>query len=134
MGDSVLIIPVGNVTADTELTYEYGVRTKKKRAQAAAAPTSASDQDQNTPKDKGIINFATFLLYRIVYTLMSGASASPKAPPKVPPMTIDGKPHLPFQLQIEYTAQDGSRNRRVITDAKPITKEREVAERGIKVL
>ena len=130
----MLIIPVGNVTADTELTYEYGVRTKKKRAQAAAAPTSASDQDQNTPKDKGIINFATFLLYRIVYTLISGASASPKAPPKVPPMTIDGKPHLPFQLQIEYTAQDGSRNRRVITDAKPITKEREVAERGIKVL
>ena len=28
-GDSMLIIPVGNVTADTELTYEYGVRTKK---------------------------------------------------------------------------------------------------------
>lgn len=25
----MLLIPVGNVTADTELTYEYGVRTKK---------------------------------------------------------------------------------------------------------
>ena len=45
-------------------------------------------------------------------------------------MSIDGKPHLPFQLQIEYTAQDGSMNRRVITEAKPITKEREIAERG----
>ena len=45
-------------------------------------------------------------------------------------MTVDGKPHLPFQLQIEYTAQDGSTNRRVITEAKPVTKEREIAERG----
>ena len=28
----MLLIPVGNVTADHELTYEYGVRTKKNRA------------------------------------------------------------------------------------------------------
>ncbi len=27
----MLLIPVGNVTADTELTYEYGSRTKKNR-------------------------------------------------------------------------------------------------------
>ena len=65
--------------------------------------------------------------------LMSGASAA-ALPAKVPPLTIDGKPYLPFQLQIEYTAQDGSRNRRVITDAKPTTKEREVAERGISLV
>lgn len=26
--ESVLVIPVGNVTAQTELTYEYGVRRK----------------------------------------------------------------------------------------------------------
>ncbi len=29
--ESMLLIPVGNVTADTELTYEYGSRTKKNR-------------------------------------------------------------------------------------------------------
>lgn len=29
--ESLLTIPVGNVTADTELTYEYGVRSRKKR-------------------------------------------------------------------------------------------------------
>ena len=40
-GDSVLIIPVGNVTADTELTYEYGVRTDKK-----SPATPATDQDK----------------------------------------------------------------------------------------
>ena len=68
---------------------------------------------------------------RCVYFLVHVAGASAAAlPADVPPLTIDGKPHLPFQLQIEYTAQDGSRNRRVITDAKPTTKERGVAERG----
>jgi hypothetical protein len=44
-GDSVLIIPVGNVTADTELTYEYGVRTDKK---SPASP--ATDQDKGEQK------------------------------------------------------------------------------------
>lgn len=29
--ESVLVIPVGNVTAQTELTYEYGVRRKGRR-------------------------------------------------------------------------------------------------------
>ena len=28
-GESMLLIPVGNVTADTELSYEYGARTTK---------------------------------------------------------------------------------------------------------
>ena len=37
----MLIIPVGNVTADTELTYEYGVRTEKN---LSTSPTS--DQDK----------------------------------------------------------------------------------------
>ena len=48
----------------------------------------------------------------------------------VPPLLVDGSPHLPFQLQIEYTGQDGSRCIRVITQAKPITTNRDVAERG----
>ena len=48
----------------------------------------------------------------------------------VPPLLVDGSPHLPFQLQIEYTGRDGSRCIRVITQAKPITTNRDVAERG----
>ena len=49
---------------------------------------------------------------------------------EVAPLMVDGQPHLPFQLQIEYTAQDGSRCMRVITQAKPITTDRHVAEKG----
>lgn len=50
---------------------------------------------------------------------------------RVPPLMVEGKPHLPFQLQIEYTAQDGSRCMRVITQAKPITTNRDLAEKGM---
>ena len=50
---------------------------------------------------------------------------------KTPPtLQLDGKPHLPFQLQVEYTSKDGSRLMRVITDANPITRDRGMAEKG----
>ena len=61
------------------------------------------------------------------------SAATPKEK-TVAPLTIDGKPHLPFQLQIEYTGLDGSRCMRVITQAKPITRNRDVAERGTYIL
>ena len=46
-----------------------------------------------------------------------------------PPLVIIGKPHLPFQLQTEYTTVDGSVLARVISKVKPVT-DRVVAERG----
>ena len=45
-GDSVLIIPVGNVTADTELTYEYGVRTDKNRPASPATDQGKGEMIQ----------------------------------------------------------------------------------------
>ena len=47
-----------------------------------------------------------------------------------PPLMINGRPHLPFQLQTEYTTADGSVLVRVITKVKPVTEDRQVAERG----
>ena len=46
------------------------------------------------------------------------------------PLMINGQPHFPFQLQIEYTSPDGDRCLRVITQSKPVTKDRDVAEKG----
>ena len=37
---------------------------------------------------------------------------------------------LPFQLQIEYTDLDGAKALRVITQTKPVTKQRDQAEKG----
>ena len=46
------------------------------------------------------------------------------------PLIISGKIHLPFQLQIKYTDQDGSRCMRVSTFSKPVTSDKETAERS----
>ncbi|KAL5473515.1 hypothetical protein EMCRGX_G028006 [Ephydatia muelleri] len=64
----------------------------------------------------------------------NSGGASPKmedASPEAPPIDIDGKPHLPFQVQIEYTRLDGAKCMRVLTDVKPVTFDRAVAEKGI---
>ncbi len=59
----------------------------------------------------------------------TASGASPKVK-RLPPLQINGKDHLPFQLQIEYTGKDGSRCVRVISQAKPVTRDRDIAERG----
>ena len=63
---------------------------------------------------------------------LGGATASGASPKtkRLPPLKIDGKDHLPFQLQIEYTGKDGSRCVRVISQAKPVTTDRTIAEKG----
>ena len=66
-------------------------------------------------------------------TLVAGAATEAgggEGAPEVPPLMIGGQPHLPFQLQIEYTSLDGDRCLRVITQAKPVTRDRSLAERG----
>lgn len=107
--ESVLVIPVGNVTAETELTYEYGARARSRSKKTVTAPVGASPAPKLSPA--------------------AGASPAPKML-AVPTLTLEGKPHLPFQLQIEYTGKDGSRCMRVISEAKPVTRDRDEAERG----
>ena len=48
----------------------------------------------------------------------------------VPLLVREGKLHLPFQLQIDYTRPDGSRCMKVITRAVPSTEDRAAAEKG----
>ena len=57
-----------------------------------------------------------------------GGAGTPAA--ETPPLMIDGKECLPFQLQISYNNLDGAQCNRVITQVKPITKDRQVAEAG----
>ena len=104
----MLTIPVGNVTASTELSYEYGVRAKDAKTKPSPPPTDGAT---------GGVGGAT-----------GGGEAGKKK--DVRPLTINGKPFVPFQLQIQYTGVDGSCCMRVITQAKPVTTNRDVAERG----
>ena len=71
-------------------------------------------------------------LIMIVHEPLLGGASSESV--STPPLIINGKPHLPFQLQTEYTTADGSVLVRVITKIKPVTEDRQVAERGITLI
>ena len=60
----------------------------------------------------------------------AGTPAATVSAVEMPPLMIDGKECLPFQLQISYNNLDGAQCNRVITQVKPITKDRQVAEAG----
>ena len=174
--ESVICDIVGNVTAETELTYEFGVRKKippkDPPPPAAAAATGeymfslsmyvsslVSSKTASTSPSKQAVESKPALesleaakdvwrgwkadsdtsiqqqkdRQRTTETTLgasSDAAAKGNLASEVPPLMIDGQPHLPFQLQIEYTSLDGDRCLRVITQTKPVTKERSVADKG----
>ena len=76
--ESSINVQRGNVKADTEISYEFGVK-----------------KDGKGP------------------SIMTGEKA-----------------HLPLQLQISYTTQDGAQNMKVYTRKLPVTRSRESAEKG----
>ena len=56
--ESVLVKQVGNVTADTEITYEYGIKSKtlqpsSPKTTPKATPKTSSDEDEDKVKSKG---------------------------------------------------------------------------------
>ena len=69
------------------------------------------------------------MYYNVYAGFTNGASDESKATPS--PLIISGQVHLPFQLQIRYTDQDGSRCMRVSTFAKPVTSNKKTAERSM---
>ncbi len=59
---SVLVKHVGNVTADTEITYEYGIKSKtlqpsSPKTTPKATPKTSSDEDEDKVKSKGTWKF-----------------------------------------------------------------------------
>lgn len=68
---------------------------------------------------------------------VAAASASAESAtahdPLPPPLMIDGKENLPFQLFITYTSREGAESMRVISRAKPVTKNRDEAENGMSI-
>ena len=58
---------------------------------------------------------------------MTAASSAPEKSGKKPEDTLT---ELPFQLMIEYTDLDGAKALLVRSQTKPITRDRQVAEKG----
>ena len=71
---------------------------------------------------------SAMLLSDVYEGISAGASKESRA--TTSPLIINGKVHLPFQLQIRYTDQDGSRCMRVSTIAKPVISNKDTAEKS----
>ena len=71
-----------------------------------------------------------FIFRWVVYTSNVGTSSGNSSGAIVKdPGTDDQPKELPFQVQITYTDLDGAQALRLITKAKPVTRDRAVAEK-----
>lgn len=96
---------IGNVTADTEITFEYGIRTGNKQEEAPVPmETDQASGDMKPPEAAG--------------TSKEGGQK----------FKVDVPDELPFQLQIKYTDTEGATALRVLTKTKPVTRDRREAE------
>ncbi|CAG2197276.1 unnamed protein product [Mytilus edulis] len=107
--ESKVVRQIGNVTADTEITFEYGIRTgqtKDKDSSPMETDNKKEDSKDNVPSTEG-------------------ASAPKDQESK---FKVEVPDELPFQLQIKYTDTEGATALRVLTQTKPITRDRKQAE------
>lgn len=143
--ESKVVRNIGNVTADTEITFEFGVRTKPKaKPERRSKPDDRlntlkeesmelsdkrpTETDDKTQADKEMQAEEIDTAEPIAGTSQqTSAGAAQKKPPPS---------ELPFQLQVVYTDTEGAKAMRLLTKTKPITKDRQQAERAcnLKVL
>ncbi|XP_071942293.1 circularly permutated Ras protein 1-like isoform X2 [Antedon mediterranea] len=105
---SVVSRNIGNVTSDSEATFEFGVR-KKPVMQVLYDNLGGTMVDSDQAAEEPI------------YDTVMATSA------------IEGLERLPFQLQIRYTTRTGSECLRIITMDRPVTKDRQFAEQNLNV-
>ena len=146
--ESTLTIPVGNVTGNTELTYEFGVRRNFNFSCSPQDGTCSWMHESSLILLCSSIASSFHHLHGLEMILICPMNESPlmklfsgymsfiyhigipENRDTTPSLVINGKPHLPFQLHIRYTDPDGSRHMRVSTMAKPITADKRNADRG----
>ncbi|XP_053396238.1 uncharacterized protein LOC123552632 [Mercenaria mercenaria] len=173
--ESKVVKTIGNVTADTEISFEYGVRTKTKDADKPETESRTGDKEEaksegakqeekmevdasgsqegnktteNTDiemeDNRQVIHDeekqgADGKGQKTETATSSGESMTEGADPfstagtSTGPQADEGRKELPFQLQIVYTDTEGAKALRVITQTKPITRDRRKAERNAKV-
>jgi hypothetical protein len=94
---------LGSVTEESEVSFEFTVRPEY-----LAAPQAAPADE--SPKAEAA---------------EAAEEAAASSQPALPAMPDS----LPFQLRIHYTKPNGTKYLRVVTNAKPVTQDRTVAEK-----
>ncbi|KAK7494561.1 hypothetical protein BaRGS_00014214 [Batillaria attramentaria] len=123
---------IGNVTSDTEISFEYGVRKRKKR-QPPPEPPMSRISEVHTSMEGGSMPAGTGS--GDAGTSCATGTAETDAVPEAATSSAGGEgdediipSELPFQLQITYADTDGTKALRVITQKKPVTRDRQLAE------
>ncbi|CAM9807916.1 unnamed protein product, partial [Laminaria digitata] len=146
---------IGNVTRETELNFEYQVRSKSERqAMGVKDPTVAS-----SPAAQPALAATTAASVPAppAAATATAAAAAPPAPPstgntnsasgkdggKAATVAVEAgatattttttPAFLPFQVQICYTRPDGMKCMRVLTRTQKVTRSKKVAERSMSV-
>ncbi|KAK3097067.1 hypothetical protein FSP39_006081 [Pinctada imbricata] len=117
--ESKVVRNVGNVSASTEITFEYGVRChrqKKEKKEPAKEDVACGGEEAMDTSEAGIKPEEQ----------PSTSTAKPQ-PPHKPPNEV------PFQLQVKYTDVDGAVALRVVTQLKPTTYDRREAEKKMNI-
>ncbi|XP_071136919.1 circularly permutated Ras protein 1-like [Mytilus edulis] len=129
--ESKVVKQIGNVTADTEFTFEYGIRIND--------PRDEQDTVTETAHKEKMISMEM---------VENGKTISMETDKKQEERKVDDQPNeastssesgrskvkvevpddLPFQLQLKYTDTDGATALRVFTQIKPATRDRKEAE------
>jgi hypothetical protein len=117
--DNRIIRYVGNVTADSEISFEFGVRRTAKES-----PLTREAGKQ--PEVKVVTCDVEESQKQGETTTESAVSVDTPSQPS----SVSNLSELPFQLQVEYIGMDGSKSLRVISKSQPVTRDREVAEKG----
>ncbi len=125
------------VTADSEVTLEYGLRRNApptlsqaiNQRKAAAAPASSAPASASAPAPAPASASASVSVIAAPAAAAAGkGSPNPNLQPT--PAALE---RLPFQVQIRYTATNGMKALRVLSHAQLITGQRSVAERNVRV-
>ncbi|KAL3882463.1 hypothetical protein ACJMK2_028800 [Sinanodonta woodiana] len=125
--ESKIVKNIGNVTQDTEITFEYGMKigAEKKEEMSATNVTAKSEdtEEKNTASSAGEGSKVT---------VGEKTGVKSELGQNMDQTTEGDQPkEFPFQIQIAYTDTEGARALRVLTKTKPVTKDRKIAERNM---
>ncbi|XP_022293240.2 circularly permutated Ras protein 1-like isoform X1 [Crassostrea virginica] len=110
--ESKVVRNIGNVTASTEVTFEYGVRCQEKKNPPKNPTISEAEENQQASGGQ------------------NETEASGSRQGEEPMQTNTDEPsELPFQLVVKYTDREGATALRVLTQCKEFTYDRREAEK-----
>ncbi|CAC5385247.1 unnamed protein product [Mytilus coruscus] len=135
--ESKVVKQIGNATADTEVTFEYGIRINEQRDEEDTVTETADKEKpvsmEMVEKEKTISMETDNKQEEKKVDDQPPNEASTSSKSERSKVKVEVPDDLPFQLQLKYTDTDGATALRVFTQIKPATRDRKEAEEKINV-